>query len=112
MEMHELSPEDRATLLRLRSKLADRGYEVTPDNYLELMERCGEMVTGLGGDILEVTRGIQLFDLRPPPPPYEGLFDDLAEAEDFRLRAELTHDIRLVVLKARGRKYKVDLVED
>lgn len=109
----DLPEEAKRILLQKREIVADQGHEATPDEMLDTIHEVSQLadeIMGEKGTLLRYFQLRQQFEL--PPPPYDGWFETLEEAEEFRLRAEEQHEIRLETVPCGPRRWKVTVNED
>jgi hypothetical protein len=87
----ELPDYERAVAQVKRDQLAEHGIELTPNEYVdklgEVLNKAVEFFDSDLGTVIQVLKSEVLPDPDPKTGCYDGLFDNLAEAEAFAARA-------------------------
>ena len=107
-----MDPESKRTLNRIRTRMAEKGKEMTPDQTLDAIKDLeGKFQEKFGYGLIKGSEIFRKMDDTPPPPPYRGYFDDEKEALSFKKRAEEAHKVKLLAIRQDDGKIKLKEIE-
>ena len=100
--------EAKQALQKIRQTLAEEGEELTPDQVVESIKDINEIsLSATGMSLSEGLRLSSFYSDTPPPPPYNGWFDDEGEAKAFAKRAEAAHGTPLSVMPIADKRFVI-----
>jgi len=101
-----MDDQAKQALQKIQQQLAEDGYETTPDEIVDNIREINDIaVSSTGMSLMQGLRLTQFYSEIPPPPPYDGWFDDEGEAKAFAKRAEAAHGVTLSVMPVTNKRF-------
>lgn len=83
----------------VREHLAEEGIELTPDQVVDAITSAEQkLIAATGNSLLDYVDLKRRYDPTPPPPPYDGWWDNEKEVTEFKARAEAEYGCKLKIV--------------